>query len=183
MLHSRSLAVSGVVAAILLCACGERDPALASCSDGNQYGCMEWGRKLVYGEGVEKDVEKGLMYVRDACDRGATEACALMGMIYHQGDGVKADFGLAESFFKHSCNQGDAVGCLTLAMVHLNGMGTKRDPEAAKPLLEKACTLKDEDACAVWSMLDECERGDQPSCGGLEEIRAKALAGYRGPTP
>ena len=178
---TRRIEMLGFICVLSLVACGERDPAQASCSAGNQYGCMEWGRKLVYGEDVEMDVEMGLMWLQDACNRGATEACTQLGVIYHQGDGVPADFNIAVNYYDHACKDNDAVGCLTLGMVHLNGMGTVRNVDVAKPLIEKACTLKDEDACAVWTALDDCQKGDAASCAIMEEARTKALAGYTGP--
>ena len=69
------------------------------------------GRMYVSGEGIKKDVGRGVELWRFAAEHGFHTAQVLMGMVYHRGDlGVPRDLDMAYQWYQRAADQGDEFG-------------------------------------------------------------------------
>lgn len=85
------------------------------------------------GEGVVKDSETALKWLRQAAEQGHSEAQMMLGGIYVAGKGVKKDSLEASKWFIMSAQQGNPAAQCQAARMHMTGAGvTKDDVEAYK---------------------------------------------------
>jgi TPR repeat protein len=63
------------------------------------------------GEGVTKDLARGVKYMENACLGGLAISCNDIAVFYVQGVGVPRDDEKAATYFKAACSGGDNSGC------------------------------------------------------------------------
>ena len=76
---------------------------------------------LIYGIGGEKNEEKGFDYLRQAAEKGCSNAQAYVGYCYYRGKGVGKDRAEAVKWFEMSANQGNPFGQRALGRYYLKG--------------------------------------------------------------
>lgn len=57
---------------------------LQNCNAGYSLDCVATGIQYVRGQGIEKNTEQGISFVRQGCDGGAPEGCAFLGVVFFQ---------------------------------------------------------------------------------------------------
>ena len=74
-------------------------------------GCSNLGLMYHRGKGTEKNNEKAIAYLNQACDGGYALGCSNLGLMYHKGDGVEKNEQKAKLFFKRACIAGYVPRC------------------------------------------------------------------------
>jgi TPR repeat protein len=109
--------------------------------------CSLLGALYIAGDGIPKDLEKGLELSVVGCDRGDSFGCFNAAAVYTAGAGVPADAAKADSYLDLACKGGDGEGCYDLAIAYEKGNGVTRDAKHATELRRKACELGFAKAC------------------------------------
>lgn len=137
---------------------GEPDPATAAefhrrgCNLNLADACTEIGQMLLAGEGVEKNVERGLELIASACDAGEGGACVILGVrAANEGDADSA-----RGFYGGACDAGDGRGCTLLAT-------TSEDEAAKEELFKRGCVAEVPDPRACTFAAVPAFEGDDPA--------------------
>ncbi|MCW8131077.1 MAG: SEL1-like repeat protein [Planctomycetota bacterium] len=96
------------------------------------------GYALVAGEGVPKDLARGIEWYRKAADAGETVAARNLGNLYLNGQGVPKDPGKAFDLFRRSAEGGNSGGMANLSYMYRIGSGTAQDHAKALDWARKA---------------------------------------------
>jgi TPR repeat protein len=133
---------------------------LRACELGSVGDCGSAGDNFVSGEGVAKDVHRGITLLTRACDADHGSACDSLSHVYEKGDDVRPDARLALELQEKACRLGSVL-------CHL-GDGALREFYATAGLPEKSPPRP------LGAEVATCQRGDANAC-----IRA-ALRYYSG---
>jgi hypothetical protein len=164
-------------------------PRLGACDQGDAEACDEVGVALLEGDGVPKQPETGLDYLRKSCDDGFARACFNSGLVLFTGKLVASDDKEALQRFEKACDGGHGKGCLQAGFMHTRGKGTSASTKAGMPYFEKGCSLGNVKSCKNIGILlaqgkgvkkDEkraktyfakaCKAGDDESCSFEKEL-------------
>ncbi|KAH3768076.1 calmodulin-dependent protein kinase [Pelomyxa schiedti] len=98
----------------------------------------------LYGmEGVQRDVQKGLLYLQKAVQKGDPEGLFRLGQCYNVGVGVERDIKKAVELFQRSVEGGCATAMYSLSEHYLKGDCVPRDPVKAISLLQNSVEMND----------------------------------------
>ena len=98
------------------------------------------GEIYLQGNGVDRDVAKGVEWLTKAANRGNGEAMYSLAQIHSTGMGVPMALDKAYGWYKKSANVGHAAGQYQLGLSYARGMGTTKDIAKARLWLKKART-------------------------------------------
>ena len=76
-------------------------------------------RKVSYGVGVEKNVQKGIEVLKDAIEKGDTISAFMLGVIYHLGNGVKRDPHEAIKYYTIAADAGNTNAMCNLGTIYM----------------------------------------------------------------
>lgn len=99
-----------------------------------------WGDMLAYGVCVEKDIELGLFYMREAADQGLPEGLEQIGRYYHIGRFVQVDMDNAIRFLKEAATLKNLNAQVRLASIYEQGFGSPLDYPALYSQLHHSVT-------------------------------------------
>ena len=85
------------------------------------------GHMYCVGQGVPKDMEKGLSWYQRAADQGFAPGQLALGTMYYNGEGVKQDYTVAAKWFRLAAERGYDRAQSNLAAMYMNGTGVARD--------------------------------------------------------
>lgn len=129
------------------------------CDGGEGSACGELGRRLVVGEGIAADFDRGKHLLERGCDTcEAGDACLALARMY--ADGVSwfpQDERLATAALRKACEHDDGDGCYRYGVALQTGHGTKASPGAAIKAWAKGCKLDDPDACKSLCKADKAQ--------------------------
>jgi TPR repeat protein len=113
-----------------------------------------YGAQLADGDGVKRDVKKGLKVLAKSCETmRSPQGCAMYArglVLGAQGkDGMKKGAQIAEAV----CMQGDPMSCVLAGMAYLEGRGVDRDRERGTRFVLVACSAGYEPACKLKQRL------------------------------
>lgn len=113
-----------------------------SCNDGEGKGCRQTGISLIEGQGVDKNIPRGIQLLHKACELGDTRGCAAMaGMMNAESRNKEAI-----DYAKKACDIGqDRDGCFELGLAHEYSDPPNMD--AANKAYAKACSAGSNFAC------------------------------------
>ena len=113
------------------------------------------------GDGVEKDEQKGLYWMRKAAESGHVEGMFCYGgMLFKGNGGNQPNFPQAFAWFKKSAENGDVNGMLTTGVLYLNGQGVMQNRQEAFHWLLQAAELGNDDAMVI--IAKELQESDEP---------------------
>ncbi len=98
---------------------------------GNNLALFELGIAYIEGEGVRKNVKRGIDYLELAASRGSKDANTHLGMLYHNGEVVTQDLGKAISYYRAAANLNDTWAKYFLGLCFLDGDGVKKNRRTA----------------------------------------------------
>ena len=98
---------------------------------------------LFYGRGVEKNKDMGFSYLKQAAERGNSNAQACIGSCYYIGRGVKMSKKEAIKWFEMSAKQGNFLGQRRLGNYYLNIDNTEGNKKNAVYWLGKSANQGD----------------------------------------
>ncbi|MEO2281180.1 tetratricopeptide repeat protein [Pseudoalteromonas pernae] len=90
-----------------------------------------YGDMLAYNVCVERDVELGVYYMRQAAEQGLAEALEQLGRYYDTGKLVQADKAMAIIYLREAAAQGSLPAQLRLVKLYNSGYGSPQDYEDA----------------------------------------------------
>ena len=90
-----------------------------------------YGDMLAYGVCVNRDVERGVYFMRKAADQGLPEGLEQMGRYYHVGQLVQADTERAITYLREAAAMGNLAARIRLVEIFLQGNGSPYDYENA----------------------------------------------------
>jgi TPR repeat protein len=109
-------------------AMGDVTPALLERAEkGEAAAQVELASIYLRGEGVAKDSEAAIKWLRKAAEQGHSEAQMMLGGIYVTGKGVKKDSLEASKWFMLSAQQGNPAAQCQAARMHMTGAGVPKD--------------------------------------------------------
>lgn len=117
--------------------------------------CVKLGNAYLQGLFVNKDDDKGLELLEDACRIGSGEGCFYLGENYYYGNNVNKDQKLALEYFDKSCNYEYGPGCIRLGLY--SWQNKMMDTEHERILLNKGYKLCEE----------KCKNNEPESCYDL----------------
>lgn len=97
-----------------------------------------YGDMLAYAVCVERDVELGVHYMREAADQGLAAALEQMGRYYHTGRLVQVDLAKAIVYLREAASLGNLKAQIRLVDLFNQGLGSPRDFEDAYRWLNKS---------------------------------------------
>lgn len=105
------------------------------------------GALYLDGVGVERDPTKGIAYIIQAANLGASDAYFLAGVTYFQGNyGYPVDKAKAIEYWTKGSEAGEGGCTKNLGIVYKTGDGAERDPAKALAYFEKAAEQGNIDA-------------------------------------
>lgn len=97
-----------------------------------------YGDMLAYAVCVERDVDLGVYYMREAADQGLAAALEQLGRYYHVGQLVQPDLNKAIVYLRESASLGNLNAQIRLVDLFNAGQGSPRDFEDAYRWLNSA---------------------------------------------
>jgi TPR repeat protein len=115
------------------------------CAANDASSCHAAGQAYLFGQGVERDVQRAMPLLTSGCDKGDPHACFKLGSVQMGGAfGPPIDRQSGFRYVRMSCDMGLPQGCFlagsTLEAGHLGG---KADPVTAKKLFAIGCGVSD----------------------------------------
>ena len=92
---------------------------------------MEYGTRLVSGNGFKPDVDRGLSLLQKATDAGSTQAIMALGGLYEAGTGVKKDEKKALEYYNLAIAKNEFSAYNKLGYFYENGLGMAKDAKKA----------------------------------------------------
>ena len=116
---------------------------LAAAEMGLPEAQMAFGRNLVIGNGIEKDIEKGVQYLTMAADNGIGFAAYSLGQLRLERNHKRSrqDYFEAAQFFDKAAQLGDPRGMQRLAWLYTEGLGVEANDQEALSLNIAAARL------------------------------------------
>jgi len=90
---------------------------------GNAYGQLMLGKKLLSGKGVPLDCGAGVEWIRKAAEQGNAGAQCELGKLYEEGRGVAQNLSLAIGWLRKAAEQADRVAQEHLGLLYRDGRG------------------------------------------------------------
>jgi len=122
-------------------------PLLKASDMGDPWSMAFHGEQLIYGDGVEKDVERGVAMLEKAAQSGSV-ACAwnMLGKLFASGEKVPVDYERAYDCFSRGAEAGDGEAYKDLSVLVGHGLGCPQDGKRAHELMVRAAELGSETA-------------------------------------
>ncbi len=92
---------------------------------------IEYGTRLVSGNGLKQDIPRGLSLLQQAVDKGANQALMALGGLYEAGSGVKKDEKKALEYYDQAIAKNEFAAYNKLGYFHENGLGVPKDEKKA----------------------------------------------------
>ncbi|MBR2909250.1 MAG: sel1 repeat family protein [Clostridia bacterium] len=106
-------------------------------NNGHKSGALLVGKLYLTGFGGEKDVEKGISYIKMAADNDDALACYELGNLYRKGEHLPQNYDEAFKYISKSAEQGNESGILLYVQMLLLGQGCEKDIDKGLDMLEK----------------------------------------------
>lgn len=97
-----------------------------------------YGDMLAYAVCVDRDVELGVYYMRQAAQQGLSEALEQLGRYYDVGQLVQADKQKAVIYLREASELGNVKAQMRLVSLYNQGYGSPRDYEQGYRLLSQS---------------------------------------------
>ena len=138
-------------------------------------GTYEYGMRLLEKE----NVEKALIFLRRAAERGYPDAQYHLAVIYNDGTGVMSDIEQANMWFRKAADSGNSDAQYKLSLALESGNHIQRDPKGALQYLKKSAAAGNLEALSHYAdkfLVGDEEAGIHNDLGqaiGLLEVAAK----------
>ncbi|HKD17455.1 MAG TPA: PDZ domain-containing protein [Thermoanaerobaculia bacterium] len=109
--------------------------------------CSLLGGLYIAGDGIPRDLAKGLELSVLGCDRGDSFGCFNAAAVYSAGQSTAADPAKAAQYLDLACKGGDGEGCFNLGVAYEKGNGVTPDRSRASQLFTRACQIGFSEAC------------------------------------
>lgn len=111
-------------------------------------GCSFLGTFLWMGNGVPKDRNAAVPFLRRGCMGGAPQGCFLLAEASRKGEGGEPKAPeKARRLYKMGCDGGDPMSCYGLGVALQDGIGGPKDRKGAVAPFDRACKGGLQEAC------------------------------------
>ncbi len=90
-------------------------------SGGDAAAMLEYGTRLVQGQGVDTNSTEGLNWLQKAADAGNAQAWYAIGFVYSNGVGVELDIPKSVKYYRKGAEAGDADCQTGMGMIYQAG--------------------------------------------------------------
>lgn len=146
-------------------------------SNGNADAMLEYGERLVQGQGIDSNTTQCLSWLQKAADAGKSEAWYDMGFVYANGAGVKVDLAEAMKYFRKGAEVGNADCQTSMGMFYQAGdkipSGLKADPVEAIKWYKLAAEQNHTEAIQHLAMLYTMGQGVKPDAAEAAKLFRK----------
>lgn len=111
--------------------------------EGVAEAACELGSRLLEGEGLPRDVDDGLRWLRWAGEMGSADALTHLGVTYFNGRLVPRDAATAIALYEEAAKLGDGTAYRNLGLCYRDGDGVARNVNEATRLFEVAAERGD----------------------------------------
>lgn len=132
---------------------------------------FELGLRLITGEGIRKDEEEGVKWVRRAAEQDHLRAQHVVGSLYEEGVGVSQDYKKAFEWYLKAADLGFAMAQFSVGIAYDLGQGVAIDKAKAGEWFRKSAAQGHLPAMAAFA--SKMETGE-----GVEKNTAKAALYY-----
>ena len=119
---------------------------------------LQLGKKYLEGQGIQKDIRKGLECYKKAAEKGSLEAQLALGNRYRQGTEVEKDEQEAFRWYWQAAGQGNGDAQFWLGDAYDYGKGVKQDYEEAMKWYQKAAAQGNTIAQKKIGFLRRCRK-------------------------
>jgi hypothetical protein len=105
--------------------------------------------------GVDRDDDKCVYWLRRASDNGNNKAKAWLGRIYINGVSVREDCSEGIKLLKEAADGNESSAAYSLTVIYTNGICVESDTDQARAWCERAIELGDRDAIELLPMIEE----------------------------
>ena len=137
---------------------------------------LQLGEKYLMGQGVPKDIRKGLEFYKKAAEMGSPEAQLALGDRYQQGIDVEQDDRQALYWYQKAAAQGNAAAQTEIGVLYEFGKGVMRDYRTAMAWYQKAAAQGNDFAQESIGMFYEWGKSVTRDYGKAMEWYQKAAA-------
>jgi TPR repeat protein len=152
------------------------DELEALAKGGDADAMLEYGTRLVEGQGVDTSTAEGLDWLSKAAKAGETQAWYALGFVYSNGVGVELDLAKSLKYYRQGAEAGDADCQTAMGMFYQAGdkipSGLEADPAEAVKWYQKAAEQDHTEAIQHLATLNA--RGM-----GIDQDDAEAVRWYR----
>ncbi len=113
---------------------------------GDIEAAAEMASNLIYGNGVEVDLEKGFELALKAAEAGNDRGMFLTARCYHHGKGVEQDYVKAMEWYQKAAEHGHSTAVQNIGYMYQYGQGVERDYNKAMEWYLKAADLGESSA-------------------------------------
>lgn len=132
---------------------------------------FELGLRLITGEGIRKNEEEGVTWVRRAAEQDHLRAQHVLGSLYEEGVGVSQDLKKAQEWYRKAADLGFALAQFAVGLSYDLGRGVEVDKKEAAEWYRKSAAQGHLPAMAAYA--SKMELGE-----GVEKDTAKAALYY-----
>lgn len=124
----------------------------SACRGGYLLGCAWYGKHLIEGTGIKRNVKEGVKQTVAACEGGFGGFCVNAAEPLLNGDGIAKDPAKAAALLRKGCTYEGKHGsysCFRLGLYLTDGTITSLEPGEAKDAMNRSCLNNYIDAC-TW---------------------------------
>jgi TPR repeat protein len=145
------------------------------CNAGQPGACTLLGQFHHQGQGVPKNLARGLENYRKGCENGAAASCSRVGWMYEAGEVVRADAPTALGYYQRACDGGYNEACRSMGALWQKGAtGLPRDLVKTVAAFGRACEGGDGWSCFTVGLMNERGEGTPQDYAGAAEHYRKA---------
>ncbi len=146
----------------------------AACTGGDAQACSETGLAWMDGQGVPRDMARGVVFYEKACTLKNADACFLLGVVRDLGDGVPIDEARARQYYRQACDLHNPPACMAIEEMDRN---IPRFPFRGEKWrsLEEACHRGGARGCLDFYK-EACAQGEAEGCYTLGAILQLGVA-------
>lgn len=111
---------------------------LREAKNGDDFAQMTIGNLYLAGQGVAKDYNQALRWLKAAANQENAQAQTNLGVMYDKGEGVKQDKKQAAYWYTKAAQQGFAQAQFNLGLLYESGDGVEQNQRYAFILFKKA---------------------------------------------
>jgi TPR repeat protein len=145
-------------------------------SEGDAGAMLEYGVRLVQGQGVDTNTTEGLNWLQKAADTGNAQAWYALGVVFSNGIGVELDMPKSVEYYRKGAEAGDADCQTAMGMIYQAGEripgGVAADPVEATKWYRMAADQNHGEA--IYHLANMNARGM-----GIEKNEKEAVRWYR----
>jgi len=139
---------------------------LQAAEQGDSEAQTTLGNMYLHGQGVAKNDEQAVHWLRKAANQGCAVGQNNLGIMYDHGKGVAKNDDQALYWYRKAAEQGNMQGQYNLGAMYYHGQGVAKNDEQAMKWYRKAAAQGDADAIEALKNIESAKASPQPPTDG-----------------